>query len=131
MSLIDAREPSFVTSVVESSFSVFPESVSVLFERSKFSMRPVSSSALPVLVVPLDAVALLGSVLPLLAEPMLPLLAEPMLPLLPLPLADDPGSVELLPEDADPDGEPIEPWLVSLVLLPGLVELVELELLLP
>jgi hypothetical protein len=46
MSSIDAREPSFITCVLESTFRLLllPESVSVLFERSKFWTRPCSES---------------------------------------------------------------------------------------
>jgi hypothetical protein len=142
MSLIDAREPSFVTSVVESSFSVFPESVSVLFERSKFSIRPVSSSLLVALdeaiaplvsllevLEPAAPLVLPGEVLepeeptaPLVLLPVVPVLVEPELPAEePVLLPDVPIEPVLLPD------VPIEPWLESLV-FPLLLGLVELEL---
>jgi hypothetical protein len=137
--LIDAREPSLVTSVLESTFSVFPESVSVLLERSKFSTRPVSSFAwlpvdeavaLPVEplepepIDPLEPVEPVEPIDPV--EPVEPL--DAVLPVDPLEPVDALLSVLLLPvaggvrrspvEPAVPlEVEPIEPWRESLVLL--------------
>jgi hypothetical protein len=99
MSLIDARAPSFVTSVLESTFSVFPCTSSVLFERSNWLTRPETS--LPVLA---DAEAL--SEEPVLLLPRVPLEepdAEPLVP-----------GVELLVE------EPLDGSLVELPLEPML-----------
>lgn len=57
MSLIDARLPSFRTSVLESTFNGCPATVSVLFERSNRSTEPWISDELEVEPVPVDAVA--------------------------------------------------------------------------
>ncbi|HET7755554.1 MAG TPA: hypothetical protein VFK85_16740 [Anaeromyxobacteraceae bacterium] len=57
MSLIDARLPSFRTSVLESTFNGWPATVSVLFERSNRSTEPWISDELEVEPVPVDAVA--------------------------------------------------------------------------
>ena len=119
MSLIVAFVPSFVTSVDESTFSVFPDSVSVLFERSRFSTRPISSLAL---ALPLaDAVAS-GLVLPgvevlglVLLLPVLPevlvevslLVVEPVVE--PVAESEPAEPVVLL--------EPIVPWLEPLLSL--------------
>src|SRR5690242_358061 len=84
MSSTDARLPSLDTCVVESSFSVLslPESVRVLFERSKLCTRPWSASLWPLAEAPLDAIPLL--------DPL------PVLGLAPLLLLLVPGVEELL-----------------------------------
>src|SRR5215208_4453756 len=92
MSVIDARLPSFITSVLESTFRVFPDSVRVLFERSRFSTRPLSWLSW---LVPADAVALLLSAEPVLAEPV----EVSLFPVLAVPDVSDP----VLPVLADPD----------------------------
>jgi hypothetical protein len=107
MSLIDALVPSsFVISVLESIFSVFPESVSSFLERSTFSTRPLSwFSALDAL-----AVAPLEPVLPVDAVPLVLGSLELPVPVpleLPVPLVL--GSLDGVPLlDAEPlevDGE--------------------------
>jgi hypothetical protein len=109
MSLIDALVPSsFVISVLESIFSVFPESVSSFLERSTFSTRPLSwFSALDVL-----AVAPLEPVLPVDAVPLVLGSLELPVPVpleLPLPVPLVLGSLDGVPLlDAEPlevDGE--------------------------
>jgi hypothetical protein len=86
MSSREAREPSFITFVLESTLSglVLPESVRVLLERSKFWTRPLSVSKCP--LVP--------------AEGLLEEELDPMLLLVPV-----------LSEDVDPEPVPIEPAL--------------------
>jgi hypothetical protein len=105
-SLIVAFEPSFMTSVEESTFSVFPERVSVFFERSRFSTVPLSCFSERVAV---EAVPLLVSCDPVLAVPL-----EPGLDVLPgVPVLD--GLEVLEPVD---ELVPLCDWPELLLLVP-------------
>lgn len=110
MSSIDARVPSFVTCVLGSTFSIFvlPESVSVLFERSKLSTLPLSALKCPV-AVPVEG--WLDAVEP--DELPVPIELEPV------PIELEPEPIDELPIEPLPVDEPIEP-VESRELLPRL-----------
>jgi hypothetical protein len=108
MSFSDARAPSFVTSVLESSFSIRPSSESVFVDRSMRSTRPATWAC----SLPEDAVA-----------PALPVCAEPLVS------AVEPEAwlvSAALPDVPLPPGEPrpMDPWVESPVLLCELLPLV-------
>jgi hypothetical protein len=133
MSSREARLPSFCTFVVESSFRVLslPESVSVLFERSKLWTRPWSESKWPLDEEPVEAIEPLESddlslLLPVLGELELLLeLGEAELLLEPVPL-DAVESREL------PVDEPLWPIVLEVSVpldeLPPIVPLLESRL---
>jgi hypothetical protein len=89
MSSTEARLPSLVTLVVESTLRVLslPESVSVLLARSKLCTRPCSAVELELMPDPVDDEAV---------EPALSLEEVPLL-LLPVELSEPVLGLELLP----------------------------------
>jgi hypothetical protein len=109
MSLIDARLPSFSTSVLESIFSGCPATVSVLLERSNRSTAPWSSVELDVELVP-EAVA------PGMSLELVPVAAEESVPVPMVAEESVPVLEDVVPVEPVDDGVlPIEPLCDSFV----------------
>ena len=113
-SSMEARVPSFITCVLESTLSVLslPDRVSVLFERSKLWTRPLTESKWPA-ACPVLPEGLVDALAPLLPDrSIVPgvLEAPVSLPVFELPLPME------LPLPIDPERlPPIDPWLESWV----------------